>query len=169
MFQAAEAGAAGVNFHAGVHNRRPADDKAYTPIARGEAGRHRVRPLYYAMLMFALAARGALVPVRLATDMRALAAFAVRVPEGALVIFLINKDFARTVLVRIDPGRSFGYASVTRLAGPAADATLGITLGAASVDDFGRWAPDALEGYWANRELTVHVPAMRAVVVSLVG
>jgi hypothetical protein len=169
MFQAAEAGAAGVNFHAGVHNRRPADDKAYTPIARGEAGRHRARPLYYAMLMFALAARGALVPVRLATDMRALAAFAVRVPEGALVIFLINKDFARTVLVRIDPGRSFGYASVTRLAGPAADATLGITLGAASVDDFGRWAPDALEGYWANRELTVHVPAMRAVVVSLVG
>src|SRR5262249_43364865 len=44
MFQAAAAGAAGVNFHAGVHNRRPADDKAYTPIARGEAGRYRARP-----------------------------------------------------------------------------------------------------------------------------
>src|SRR5262245_6527149 len=53
MFQVAAAGAAGVNFHAGVHNRRPADDKAYTPIARGEAGRYRARPLYDGMLMFA--------------------------------------------------------------------------------------------------------------------
>ena len=120
MFQAAAAGAAGVDLHAGVHNRRPGDDKAYTPIARGEGGRYRARPLYYGMLMFAQAARGALVPVRLATDMRALAAFAVRTPEGSLRVFLVNKDFAHGAGVRIAPGRSFGVASVTRLVGPSA-------------------------------------------------
>ena len=34
MFQAAAAGAAGINFHGGIHNRRASDNKAYTPIAR---------------------------------------------------------------------------------------------------------------------------------------
>jgi hypothetical protein len=170
MFQAAAAGAAGVNFHAGVHNRRPGDDKAYTPIARGEAGRYRARPLYYGMLMFALAAPGALVPVRLTTDLRALAAFAVRVPEGGLRVCLINKDFARGARVRIDAGRSFGGASVTRLAGPVADATSGITLGGASVDDFGRWVPGTGEAApAAGGEIAVHVPAMSAALVSPAG
>jgi hypothetical protein len=61
MFQATAAGAAGVNFHGGVHNRRASDDKAYTPIARS-GDRYRATPL--SMLMFAQAARGALVPAR---------------------------------------------------------------------------------------------------------
>jgi hypothetical protein len=170
MFQAAAAGAAGVNFHAGVHNRRPGDDKAYTPIARGEAGRHRARPLYYAMLMFALAARRALVPVRLATDMRTLAAFAVRPPDGSVRVFLINKDFARAVRVQIDPGRSFGGASVTRLAGPAADARSDITLAGASVDDFGRWVPGTSEAApAAGGEVAIAVPPTSAALVSLAG
>jgi hypothetical protein len=168
MLHAAAAGAAGINFHAGVHNRRPADDKAYTPIARGEGGRHRARPLYYAMLMFAQAARGALVPVRAATDTRAFAAFAVRASEGGLRVFLINKDFARAVRVRIDPGRSFGGASITRLAGLAADATSGITLGGASVDDFGGWMPLTVEAARAGGgEIAIDVPAATAVLVSL--
>src|SRR5262245_26537302 len=141
MFQAAAAGAAGVNFHAGVHNRRQADDKAYTPIARGDAGRYHARPLYHGMLMFERAARGALIPVRLATDMRALAAFAVRALDGNLRVCLINKNFARGANVRIDAGRSFAAASVMRLVGPSVDAISGITLGGPSVDDFGRWTP----------------------------
>src|SRR4029077_16940931 len=40
-------------------------DKAYTPIARS-GDRYRAMPLYYGMLMFAQAARGALVPAHLA-------------------------------------------------------------------------------------------------------
>jgi Glycosyl hydrolase family 79 C-terminal beta domain len=168
MFQAAAAGAAGVNLHAGVHNRRPGDDKAYTPIARGEAGRHRARPLYYAMLMFAQAARGALVPMRLATDMRALAAFAVRTPEEGLRVCLINKDFARGARVRIDARRSFATLSVMRLVGPSADATSGITLAGASVDDFGRWVPVTVEmAHAGGGEIAIDVPAASATLVFL--
>src|SRR5215510_6934494 len=171
MFQAAAAGGAGVNFHAGVHNRRPADDKAYTPIARGEAGRYRARPLYYAMLMFALAARGVLFPVRLATDMHALAAFAVRAQDGNLRVCLINKDFARGARVHIDAGRSFAAASVMRLVGPSVDATSGIALGGESVDDFGRWAPVVHDESRATAmgEMVVQVPAASAALVSLRG
>jgi hypothetical protein len=168
MFQAAAAGAAGVNFHAGVHNRRPADDKAYTPIARGEGGRYRARPLYYTMLMFAQAARGALVPMRLATDMHALAAFAVRSPEGSLRVCLINKDFTRGARVRIDAGRSFTGSSVMRLVGPSVDATSGITPGGASVDDLGRWAPVTIEeAHAAGGEIALDVPAASAALVFL--
>jgi glycosyl hydrolase family 79 len=166
MFQVAAAGAAGVNFHAGVHNRRPADDKAYTPIARGEGGRYRARPLYYAMLMFAQAARGALAPMRLATDMHALVAFAVRSPEGSLRVCLINKDFTRGARVRIDSGRSFAASSVMRLVGSSVDATSGITLGGASVDDFGRWTP-VEAAHAAGGEIAIDVPAASAALVFL--
>src|SRR5262245_27585080 len=171
MFQAAAAGAAGVNFHAGVHNRRPADDKAYTPIARGEAGRYRARPLYHGMLMFAQAARGALVPARLASDTHALAAFAVRAQDGNLRVCLINKDFARGARVHIDAGRSFAAASVMRLVGPSVDATSGITLGGASVDDLGRWTPVVHDESRATAmgEMVVQVPAASAALVSLQG
>ena len=43
MFQVAEAGGGGVNFHTG-------DAKAYTPIGPGVDGQHIARPLYYGML-----------------------------------------------------------------------------------------------------------------------
>lgn len=168
MFEAAAAGAAGVNFHAGVHNFRAGDDKAYTPIARSAGGRHRAQPLYYGMLMFAQAARGALVPARLTSDSGDLRAFAVRAPEGTLQVFLINKDLRRGARVRIDAGRSFATSAVMRLAGPAADATAGITLGGARVDDFGRWALATDEvAHSAPREIAVDVPAISAALVSM--
>jgi hypothetical protein len=169
MFKAAAAGAAGVNFHGGVHNRRPGDDKAYTPIARSASGRHRAQPLYYGILMFAQAARGALVPARLASDSSNLTSFAVRGPDGTLRVCLINKDFIRDARVRIDPGRDFGLSSIMRLTGPAADATGGVTLGGASVDEFGHWPPAPVEEHMPNREITVDVPAASAAVVFLVN
>jgi hypothetical protein len=168
MFEAAAAGAAGVNFHAGVHNLRAGDDKAYTPIARSRNGRHRAQPLYYGMLMFAQAARGALVPTRLGSDGSDLKAFAVRAPEGSLRLCLINKDSGRGARVSIDPGRNFIASSIMRLAGPAVDATAGLTLGGSSVDEFGGWAPATGElTHLPGREITVDVPAASAATVIL--
>ena len=169
MFQIAAAGAAGVNFHGGVHNRRASDDKAYTPIARS-GDRYRAMPLYYSMLMFAQAARGTLVPVRLASDTSDLKAFAVRAPEGMLRVCLINQNVARDERVAIDPGRKFTAASMLRLTGPAIDATAGVTLGGASVDEFERWAPPMNEEVrLTGREILVDVPAASAALVSLRG
>jgi hypothetical protein len=168
MFLVAAAGAAGINFHTGVHNHRPTDDKAYTPIARSGGDRHRAAPLYYGMLMFAQASRGALVPARLASDSDDLKSFAVRAQDGTLRVCVINKDFRRAARVSIDPGRSFGFASFMRLAGPAADATAGITLGGASVDEFGGWAPatNAVVRL-ASRDFTIDIPASTAALVSM--
>ena len=169
MFQAAAAGAAGVNFHGGVHNRRASDDKAYTPIARS-GDRYRATPLYYGMLMFAQAARGALVPAHLAPGTSGLKAFAVRAPEGTLRVCLINQNITHDERVAIDLGRKFTVASILRLAGPAIDATAGVTLGGASVDELGRWAPPMNEEVrLTGHEFIVDVPAASATLVSLRG
>ena len=168
MFQAATAGAAGINFHAGVHNLRPSEDKAYTPIARSSGGRHRPTPPFYAMLAFAQIGLGALVPARLAGTSGVLKAFAVRKPEGALRLCLINKDHEWSAQVTIDAGRGFATGSLMRLLGPALDATTGITLGGASVDEFGTWAPTNMETVQlSSREISVAVPAASAALISL--
>jgi hypothetical protein len=168
MFEAAAAGAAGVNFHAGVHNRRPSEDKAYTPIARSSDGNHRAAPLYYGMLAFAQMASGAIIPVHLAAANGELKAFTFRDPEGNLRLCLINKDFRRAAQVTIDAGRTFGAGSIMRLNGPAADATAGIALGGASVDEMGRWTPASTEAVQPRgREVSVEVPASSALLISL--
>jgi hypothetical protein len=166
-FRAAAAGAAGVNFHAGVHNRDPDKDKAYTPIARRGDGRYRAAPLYYGMLMFAQAAEGGLLPAHLSSDARDLSAFAVRAHDQSLRVCLINKNDTRGVRVGIDAGREFATASVCRLIGPAIDATDGVTLAGASVDELGQWRPTADEVSPAGREFTADLPPASAALVTL--
>jgi hypothetical protein len=168
MFEAAAAGAAGVNFHTGGHNLRPGTEKAYTPIARS-GGHYRAAPLYYAMLAFTRACRGALLPARLASDSNDCKAFAVRTPEGGLQVCLINKDFSHGARVTIDAGWTFGASSVMRLAGPAIGATSGVMLSGASVDEFGTWMPRTRERSHipAAREITVDLPAASAALVAM--
>jgi hypothetical protein len=169
MFQAAAAGAAGINFHGGIHNRHASDDKAYTPIARS-GDRYRAMPLYYGMLMFAQAAPGALIPAQFVSDTSGLKAFAVRAPDEMLRVCLINQDITRDERVAIDPGRRFTIGSILRLAGPAIDATAGVTLGGARVDEFGRWTPPTQEKMpLTGHEMIVEVPAASAALVSLRG
>ena len=158
MFQVAAAGGAGLNFHAGP-------DKVYTPIA-GSAAPHHAQPLYYGMLLFAQAARGALVPARLKADLN-LASFAARADDGSLRVCVINKD-ARGARVRIDPGRRFAAASAMRLAAPSLEAATGLTLGGASIDASGRWAsaaPEMLQ--FASGHVLVDVPGASAALVRL--
>jgi hypothetical protein len=94
MFQVADAGGVGVNFHAGDH-------KFYSPIALGAEGRHRAQPLYYAMLMFKEASRGALVPAHVASRNIDVSAYATRALDGALHLCVINKDLQLPVRVRV--------------------------------------------------------------------
>jgi hypothetical protein len=167
MFQVAAAGAAGISFHAGIHNLHPDRDKAYTPIARSAGHRYRAAPLFYGMLMFAQASRGSLIPVHLARASGGLKAFAVRAADGGLQVCLINKD-ERRARVTIDPGRSFIAASLMRLSGPGAAATMDVTLGDARVDEFGAWSPattPVLQS--AGQEITVDVPAAGAALISM--
>ena len=89
-------------------------------------------------------------------------------PQGALRLCLINKDFARATRVAVDPGRRFVAGSVMRLTGPAAQATAGITLGGACVDEFGACTVAKTEVVQSRgREVDVDVAASSAVLMSL--
>ncbi len=167
MFQLAAAGAAGVNFHTGPHNLRPEIDKAYTPIARAAGGRYRPAPLYYAMLLFARLAPGAVMPVRMAGPLRAAAVLAVRGADGNLRIGLINKDVARGARITIDAGREVAAASVLHLAGPGLQAKEGITLGGASVDELGAWVPTQARATPSGRAVSIPLPSTSAAIVTI--
>jgi hypothetical protein len=168
MFRVAAAGGTGINFHTGVNNFRPDEDKAYTPIARADSGRYRATPLYYGLLMFAETARGRLVPLAAQPSRPELAAYAVRTPEAAVNVCLLNKDAAQTFRVQLRPRRRFADASVLRLAGPSLAATAGVTLGGAAVDEYGAWRP-ARETHRLrdDGDLVIDVPAGSGVTVTL--
>jgi hypothetical protein len=168
MFRCAAADCAGVNFHAGDHNRQPARNKAYTPIARTPDGRLHAAPLYYGMLMFAQIGRGSLVPVRIETGPAGLSAYAVRASDASLRVCLINKESHDAIRVSIARGRHVAGASVLRLTGPAIDATAGIALGGATVDDTGQWSPTQRETIEpAGAALMMDLPAASAALVEL--
>jgi hypothetical protein len=170
LFQAARAGAAGVNFHGGVHNSRPAEDKAYSPIARARGGGYQARPLYYGMLMFAQAPPGALVPVQMEGESGDLRAFAVRASDAALRLYLINKHPTRSARMRVDLRHKFIFdVSALRLTGPDLNATTGLTLGGASVDMLRRGAPVTLERIPSADEIVVEMPAASAALVNFPG
>ena len=141
MSQVAIAGGAGINFHAGVNNQHPERDKAYSPIVRAEKDNYRAAPLYYGMLMFAIAGRGRLVPTQIVPEHSELCAFAYD-EDGSLRVCLINKDPTRPARLTIVPdGYIYKHVSVLRLTGPSIDSHSGVTLGGAAVDDAGKWLP----------------------------
>jgi hypothetical protein len=161
MFQVAEAGGEGVNFHTG-------DAKAYTPIGPGSDGLHVARPLYYGMLMFKEAVRGAsMLPARLVAPDLNMAAYATRAADDTLKVCLINKDLERGARVGIEPGRDFPSASLLRLTAPSVEARTEVTFGGSVVDGFGHWSPQPLKFFPWQRDSFVEVPAASAVIVQL--
>ena len=159
MFQVAEAGGEGVNFHTG-------DAKAYTPIGPGADGRHVARPLYYGMLMFKEVARGgSMLPVRLAAPDVNIAVYATRAADDALKVCLINKDFDKGARVAIEAGREFSSTSLLRLTAPSMEARSGVTFGGSAVDGFGYWSPPPARVFSWRSDALVEVPPASAVMV----
>jgi hypothetical protein len=161
MFQVAEAGGGGVNFHTG-------NAKAYTPIGPGADGQHVARPLYYGMLMFKEAVQNAvLVPARLMAEGWNMAAYATRAADGTLRVNLINKDLNRSARVGIEAGRDFASASLLRLTAASAERSSDVTFGGSAVDGLGHWSPQPPRSFPWRRDSFVEVPAASAVIVQL--
>jgi hypothetical protein len=137
LFALANAGVRQVDMHtwAGAY---------YAPLVVGRAaGRDvaRPRPLYYGLMLFALAAPAGsrLVPVRL-TNAGSTRAWATIDPRGALRLLLINRSTSasREVLVRV--AAVGGSGRLTLLRAPGIDARDGVTLGGRELSDDGALA-----------------------------
>jgi Glycosyl hydrolase family 79 C-terminal beta domain len=158
MFTLAHAGWLGINFHGGGRSH-------YSPIAKAANGAFEAKPLYYAMLLFAYAGQGSLVPVH-QQGMPSVRAFAVRGTDGERRVVLVNKDLTQTAKIRIaTPGQK---ATILRLAAPSAESKTDVTFGGASVDPIGNWAPRFTESALLESDrLSVEIPASSAAVIQI--
>jgi len=165
MFNLAEQGAAGINFHGGGAG-------AYTPIAYFQ-GQFSARPMYYGMLFFRIASTGRLLKVEPAAGglgAMDITAHAVVQEDGALLATLINKDTLKPAFITLTAGdRRWKSASILRLTGPSSSAATGITLGGSSVQADGAWVPVIRENgmITANNTCTLRLPASSAALVTL--
>ena len=143
---------------------------SYSPIGDDDQGHYSAAPEYYGMLAFSLAGRGDLLPVETDAPTAAIKAYATRPKEGGLVLTLINKGEAASVL-HLDTGSQSREASVIRLNGPAINAKTGILLGGAEVTSRGTWkAGKASTGERLSvrkGQLMFPMPAASAAIVSI--
>lgn len=138
MYQLAQAGAIGVNFHGGGYGW-------YTPVAGTRENGFAARPIYYGMLLFAIAGAGRLVMTELqgAAD-DSITAYGVRSGDDDVKVVILNKslDEHATLTVNV-PGAK--KASVLRLIAPRIDATTDVTFGGSVVGNSGGWTPTVAE------------------------
>lgn len=138
MYRLARVGASGVNFHGGGYGW-------YTPVAGTHDNGFVARPIYYGMLLFAVAGAGRLVVTELegAAD-GSLAAYCLKTGDGTLKVVLLNKSLDRDATLTVGvPGVK--SASVLRLVAPRPDDTADVTFGGAVVGNDGAWTPTVAE------------------------
>jgi len=133
LFDLAEQGVAGVNFHGGF------GEHGYTPLSF-HANHYRAHPLYYGMLLFHQAAHGRVVPATCRTTAN-FTAHAVLGDDGRLRVVLINKDLTQPAEVSVAPGSPCAKAAVLRLTAPAVVSKDGVTLAGNAVRADGTWSP----------------------------
>lgn len=115
----------------------------YTPIAGDRAHGFSARAVYYGMMLAEEFVGKVLVQTRIDAGGVNASAYAARDGNGYLMA-LFNKDPALDLTVALD-GVNGRHARVWRLTAPSIDATVGISLGGASVYSNGSWHPNKQE------------------------
>lgn len=159
LFDVAERGVAGVNFHGGFK------DRGYTPLCLRDNHYH-AKPLYYSMLLFHQAARGRVVPVECQTSIN-VTAHAVLGDDGKLRVVVINKDLTQPVHASVAPGSPRAKAEVIRLTAPSVTSKDGVTLAGSAVGGDGTWTPQPGEQVpCVNGKFEVSLPAASAALLT---
>ena len=162
MYQLAQTGATGVNFHGGGYGW-------YTPVAGTRADGFAARPIYYGMLLFAAAGAGDLVRTEVdrADEALPLAAYGLMTREGTLKLIALNKSLEKEVTLSIHAAGA-KRGSVIRLMAPRPTDTTGVTLGGSPVSQDGAWGPSMAESLKARRGvLTLRVPKASGALLTL--
>lgn len=162
LFGIALQGGEGVNFHGG------GDTPGYTPIADNGATVVQVRPEFYALKLFSLAAQGSAIPAVLTLSSNInFTAYGVRRARGGISAVLVNKDTNHAVQVSINLGTNVVAAQMVELTGPSLASTNGYTLGGAAIETNGFWAGGVQAGIAAmNGQVTITVPPINAVLLN---
>ena len=133
LFECARGGAEGVNFHGG------GESSGYTPIADDGRTVQAVRPEYYGIYLFSMAARGRMLTVNVSTGGNAVSAWAVAARDDSLRVVLLNRSDARPALVDLRLPGAPQTASLLRLTGPSLAAETDTRLSGSLILPDGSW------------------------------
>jgi hypothetical protein len=168
LFDCAQAGASGVNFHGGGNGA------GYTPIADSSGTVVGARPEYYGIVMFTLAGAGTLYQTTVSAAALNVTAYAVKTTAGGLNIIVVNKDSTQNLQLTLTLPQSATAATLlgmTQLTSgataPSLTATSGVTIQGATVNIDGTFSPAAAYTLTAKgTQVSCYVPALSAALIA---
>jgi len=141
LFDNAQNGSGGVNFHGGGAGQDGPSPFIYTPIDEMNGVVTGAAPIFYGMLLVAGAGTGdVLATMAKASDLN-FTAYAISLADGSTNVVLDNKDTANAVQASINIGKAASAASGVFLDGPSLLATSGVTFAGESISPLGAWIP----------------------------
>jgi hypothetical protein len=169
LFNCAQGGAAGVNFHGGGNSA------GYTPIADSDNAVVDVRPEFYGILLFMLAGQGTVYKTQVSAGSLNVTGYAVRTSSGGLNIIVVNKDLTQNLQLSValpQTANSATLLAMTQLSSgataPDLTATAGVNIQGATVNVDGTFSPSTAYTLTANSpQLTCYVPALSAVLIQV--
>lgn len=163
LFDVALGGATGVNLHGG------GNAPGYTPIADDSGAVIEARPEYYGLLLFSLAGPGDLLQTQLSFDGAVYAnAYAVQNASGGLNLIVVNKDELQSMNLTIETPQIIQTATLQTMTGSSLDALTGVTIGGATVNIDGSFAPARAETLTTSgNQTTCTIPALSAGLISI--
>jgi hypothetical protein len=171
IFQCALGGATGVNFQGGDHSN-------YTPIEDNFGPIVGPRPIFYGLLMAAMAGEGTLLSSELNAGLLNVTGYAVKNTSGGMSVVIVNKDAAQNLDLSIalpSSDRAMASATLQEMSQLSTDAscpslsgTSGVTIQGGSVATDGTFDPRAAYDLRvAGGQLSCYVPALSAVLIQL--
>jgi hypothetical protein len=141
LFDNAENGSSGVNFHGGGPGQNGSEQFYYSPITEAAGVVTGVGPQFYGMLLVTSAGTGNVLATTAQAGKLNFSAHAVAQADGSTNIALNNKDTTSAVTVTLSVGKTPSSASAVFLTGPSLLATTGVTFAGAAISATGAWAP----------------------------
>jgi hypothetical protein len=168
IFNCALGGAAGVNFQGG-------DQAAYTSIEDSAGSVVGPRPIFYGLLMAAMANQGTLLSTQLSAGGLNVTGYAVEASDGSMSLVIVNKDATENLDLSIALPESVASATLQMLTQRFAGATTpnlaalsGVTIQGATVGIDGSFNPGEAYGLTLRgMQLSCYVPALSAVLIQL--
>jgi hypothetical protein len=169
LFNCAQGGASGVNFHGGGNGA------GYTPIADSSGVVVGARPEYYGILLFTLAGTGTLYLTQVSASSLNVTAYAVKSSTGGLNVVIVNKDLTQNLQVGVTLPEGVSTATLVAMTqlssgatAPSLSATSGVMIQGAAVGVDGTFSPGAAYTLQpSGTQLTCYVPALSAVLVQV--
>ena len=168
IFSAALGGASGLNFNAG-------SSSTDTPISDTLGAVTSVQPIYYGLLMAALAGQGSLLSTQLSAASLNVTSYALRSADGGLSLIIVNKDATQNLDLSITLPAAMTSATLQAMTQLSAGATTpslaalsGVTIQGAPVALDGTFNPSsAYDLTVTGEQLSCYVPTLSAVLIQL--